>query len=287
VPSARSGVGLVVGGVLSVQLGSALAATLFPLIGPAATVGLRFTFAAVLVTALQRTWPSSRGRRDLVLVAGLGLAMAVMVLLLYQAIDRMPLGVVITFEVLGPLAVAVASSHRWRDLGLVVLALTGVVVLTGTLQGVELVGVAFALGAAAAWAAYVACQSALARRHVTGVLPMATVIAAVVVAPWSFADAGAELLSAHVVLVGLLVAVLSSVVWYAADMLALRVVPPRTFGVMMSLHPAAAALAGFLVLGQVLTLRQLLGIALVVASSALAARLVTQPALEQVAAPGA
>lgn len=286
-PSLRAGLALVVGGVLSVQFGSAFAATLFPVIGPDATVGLRFAFAAVLVVALQRTWPSSRAPRDLLLVGALGVAMAAMVLLLYQAIDRMPLGVVITFEFLGPLAVAIGLSRRRRDLGLALLALAGVLVLTGTLQGAELVGVLFALGAAASWDAYIGCQALLAHRNVTGVLPLATTVAALLVAPWSLARAGASVLDLHVLLVCLLVAVLSSVVWYAADMLALRVVPPRVFGVMMSLHPAAAVVAGLVVLGEVLSVRQVAGTALVVTASALAAWLAARPSNDLLAAEGA
>jgi inner membrane transporter RhtA len=286
-PSLRTGIVLLVGGVLSVQFGSALAATLFPIVGPAGAVGLRFAFAAVLVVLMQRRWPSSRRRADLALVATLGVAMALMVLLLYQAIDRMPLGVVITFEFLGPLAVAIALSRRWRDLGLALLALVGVLVLTGTLEGAQLVGVLFALGAAASWAAYIGCQSLLAGRRVSGALPLATTVAALLVAPWSLWHAGSALLDLRVVLVGLLVAVLSSVVWYAADMLALRVVPPRVFGVMMSLHPAGAAIAGFVVLGEVLSVRQLAGMLLVVLASALAAWLASRPSDEVLAAEGA
>ncbi len=253
------GVGLVFTGVVSVQFGAALAATLFPLIGTSATVGLRLSLAAVVLVAIGGLRLRGRPRSHLLLAGGLGLSMALMILSLYAAIDRMPLGAVITVEFVGPLAVAVALSRRPRDLAIAAVAGLGVVVLAGGLDGAQLVGVVFALGAAAGWAAYITFNSLLARAGVEGALPLAALLAALVVAPWSLPQAGPQLLTLDVLLLGIAVAVLSSVVPHSADMRALRVVPPRLFGVMMSVHPAVAALAGFVVLGQRLAANQVVG----------------------------
>lgn len=271
------GVALVFAGIGSVQFGAATAATLFPLIGPPATVGLRFTLAAVLLAVPRGLRVRGRSAAELLLVAALGVALAVMVLSLYEAMERMPLGVVVTVEFLGPLSVAVVLSRRWRDLAIAVVAAAGVVVLTGGLRGAELVGVLFALGAAAGWALYIVVNASIARRRVEGGLPLAAVVAALLVAPWALPSASGELLDARILLIGLLVAVTSSVVPHTADMRALRVVPTRVFGVLMSLHPAVAAVAGFVVLDQRLTGGQLVGIALVVAASAVAAWLAQRP----------
>jgi inner membrane transporter RhtA len=271
------GVGLVFTGVVSVQFGAALAATLFPLIGSSATVGLRLSVAAAVLVAIGGLRVRGRPRSHLLLAAALGLSMALMILSLYEAIDRMPLGAVITVEFLGPLAVAVALSRRPRDLVIAAVAGVGVVILAGGLDGAQLVGVVFALGAAAGWAAYITFNSLLARAGVEGALPLAAVVAAVVVAPWSLPQAGPQLLTLHVLLLGVAVAVLSSVVPHSADMRALRVVPPRLFGVMMSVHPAVAALAGFVVLGQRLAANQVVGMVLVVTASALAALIAAGP----------
>jgi inner membrane transporter RhtA len=271
------GVGLVFTGVVSVQFGAALAATLFPLIGSSATVGLRLSLAAAVLVAIGGLRVRGRPRGHLLLAGALGLSMALMILSLYEAIDRMPLGAVITVEFLGPLAVAVALSRRPRDLAIAAVAGLGVVILAGGLDGAQLVGVVFALGAAAGWAAYITFNSLLARAGVEGALPLAAVVAALVVAPWSLPQAGPQLLTLHVMLLGVAVAVLSSVVPHSADMRALRVVPPRLFGVMMSVHPAVAALAGFVVLGQRLAANQVVGMVLVVTASALAALIAAGP----------
>jgi len=271
------GVGLVFTGVVSVQFGAALAATLFPLIGSSATVGLRLCLAAVVLVAIGGLRVRGRPRTHLLLAGALGLSMAVMILSLYAAIDRMPLGAVITVEFVGPLAVAVALSRRPRDLAIAAVAGLGVVVLAGGLDGAQLVGVVFALGAAAGWAAYITFNSLLARAGVEGALPLAALVAALVVAPWSLPQAGPQLLTLHVLLLGIAVAVLSSVVPHSADMRALRVVPPRLFGVMMSVHPAVAAVAGFVVLGQRLAVNQVVGMALVVTASSLAALIAAGP----------
>ena len=187
----------------------------------------------------------------------------------YQAVGRLPLGMAVTIELLGPLGLAVALSRGARELGWAGLAIVGVALLGGGGQHLDGLGVVFALAAAACWASYILLSAETGRRfaRVDG-LAIAMVFGAVVALPFGVASGGAGLLSPTVLLVGAGVAVLSSTVNYSLELSALRRVPARTFGVLMSLSPVAATLAGFLVLGQRLSVVQLGAIACVIAASA-------------------
>jgi inner membrane transporter RhtA len=209
----------------------------------------------------------------------MGVVLAVMNTSIYEAIARLPLGVVITLEFLGPLAIALIHSRRRADVGLALAALAGVALLTGGLAGADdLAGVAFTLVAAAGWAFYITLNREMGRRDADGGLAFASVVAAVLVIPLAIAQAGRAVLHPHVLLVGLAVGVLSSAVPYTVDRLALRRIEPGTFGVLMSVHPAVAALAGLLLLRQTLTPTQLAGMAIVIVVSALAVRTSAAPA---------
>jgi len=275
--SSGSGIGRgvvsILGGVSSLQFGAALAATLFPLVGPIATVTLRLTVAAIVLTAIKR--PRLRGRtlRSLAVPVTFGLVMAVMNLSLYESIDRLPLGVAITIEFLGPVGVALASSRRWVDAVLALAAGVGVVLLTGGIHDVNLTGVMFAFVAAGCWAVYILMNRSLGRQQADGGLAIAAIVAASAMLPLALATVGSGVFRAHVLLLGVAVGVLSSVVPYTTDMLALRRIPVGVFSVMMSIHPAAAAVAGFFVLDESLSGRQLAGIALVIIASASASAL--------------
>ena len=272
--------GLIGSGVVSLQFGAALAATIFPLVGPFAVVSLRLTVAAVVLVVAGRgvrlpghSW--ARLRAPL----AMGVVLAAMNTSIYASIDRLPLGMVITLEFLGPLAVALGYSRRRRDAALALAAATGVVLLTGGVAGaVDLIGVGFALAAGAGWALYIVLNRELGRRDADGGLALASVLAALLVAPVALAHAGAAVLQPRVLLIGAAVGVLSSAVPYSADRLALRRIGAGTFGVLMSVHPAVAALAGLLVLHQSLRPLQLAGMALVIAASALAAATAPAPA---------
>jgi inner membrane transporter RhtA len=263
-------IALVLGAIVSVQSGAAAATTLFGRIGPTGAVLLRTLFAAVALVALWR--PSLRGhtRRELRLVAGLGLALAGMNLSFYAALDRIPLGIAVTFEFVGPLGVAIARSHRPADFTWVVLAAGGIALLSPGVGGsLDALGVGFALLAGAFWAAYILLTARVGRAFERGDgLALAMALSALVLIPSGIAGGGSELLDPAVLGVGVAVALLSSAIPYSFELEALRRLPEGTFGVLMSLEPAIAALSGFAFLGQSLSARELAAIALVVVASA-------------------
>jgi inner membrane transporter RhtA len=263
------GTGLAVGGVASVQFGAAAAATLIPLVGASGTVALRLTASAVVLVLLARPWRRAWSRAELRAAATFGAVFTAMNLSIYQAIERLPLAAVITLEFLGPLGVAVVTAAGWATRSWIVPAAAGVVLLGGDLGSGELTGVLFALSGAACWAAYIVLSGRLGRTG-TGLagLSLSSVFGAVLMVPIGLASAGTAVLRPSMLAAGLGVGVLSSAIPYTLDLLALRRLPTAVFGVLTSVNPAVAALAGYLVLGQVLPGRQLAGIALVVLASA-------------------
>lgn len=265
---------MVLGSALSLQFGAAFAVILLHRIGPVGAVALRLVLAAVLLLLVVRPKLKGRSRSDLLLGVGFGLVLALMNLFFYSAAARLPLGAAVTFEFLGPLGLAVATSRRLRDVVWVALAGAGVLLLSrGGLTDLDPLGVGFALAAGLCWAAYI-LLGARAGRRFPGVqaLTVALVVGAIAILPVTAVTAEPELFAPEVLLLGLAVALMSSAVPYSLELAALRRIPPRTFGVLMSLEPAVAALAGFLVLGQRLTVVQLLAIGLVVMASAGATR---------------
>jgi inner membrane transporter RhtA len=275
-------VALLLGGVTSLQFGAALAATVFPLVGPVAVVSLRLlTSALALVLVGRGLRIPGRTVAELATPVAMGVVLAVMNTCVYEAIARLPLGVVITLEFLGPLAIALIHSRRRTDVVLALAALAGVALLTGGLGGADdLAGVVFVLVAAVGWALYITLNREMGRREADGGLAFASVVAAVLVIPLAIAQAGRGVLQPRVLLIGLAVGVLSSAVPYTLDRLALRRIEPGPFGVLMSVHPAVAALAGLLLLDQTLTPTQLAGMAVVIVVSALSVRATPSPAPE-------
>jgi inner membrane transporter RhtA len=269
----------VVGAIASVQFGSALAAKLFSQVGPGGAVLLRLTSASVVLVIVWRPRLQGRTRRELLLVAVFGLVLAGMNLSFYSAIHRIPLGVAVTIEFIGPLAVAVGGSRRRSDLLWVALAAAGIVVLThGGTHRLNGLGVAFALTAACLWAAYILLNARLGRAFEGGTgLALSMCVASVVALPAGIVQGGLHLLKPRSLALGTAVGMLSSAIPYSFELEALRRIAVNVFGVLMSLEPAMAALAGLLVLGQGLTGRALVGIALVVAASIGAARQTRQP----------
>ena len=268
------GVGLVLAGAVSVQFGSAFAALLFPRAGALGVVALRVTFAAVLLLVVTRPRLRGYSRADWAVATGFGLALGGMNTLFYQAIERIPLGTAVTLEVLGPLLLSVVASRRAASLLWASLALAGVYLLgRGGLGRLDAVGVAFALGAGVMWAAYILLNARAGARfpRLDG-LAIAMTVAALVSLPLGIGTAGGTLLEPGVLALGLAIAVLSSGVPYTLELLALRRLPAATFAVLTSLSPALAALAGYLVLDQGLSLPQCGAIAMVVAASAGAVR---------------
>ncbi len=278
--SAPSG-GLVVGAIASVQFGSALATTLFERLGPGGTVFLRLASAAAVLLLLWRPRLRGHTRQQLLLAGVFGLVLAGMNLSFYEAIDRIPLGIAVAIEFLGPLTVAVAGSRRPADRLWVALALVGILALTrGPAHGLDHLGVVLALAAGCLWGAYIVLNARLGRAFegTTG-LTLAMCVGALAVLPVGITGGDGHLLEPASLALGSAVGMLSSVIPYTFELEALRRIAPPTFGVLMSLEPGIAALAGFLVLGQQLGARALLGIALVVAASLGASRTAARVAL--------
>jgi inner membrane transporter RhtA len=270
---------LVLLAVSSVQFGGAFAKTLFDEAGPGGTVFLRVVFAALILGALWRPGLAGRSSAEWRLVATYGFVLVAMNLSFYESLDRIPLGVAVTIEFVGPLGVAIASSRRLLDLLWASLAAAGILLLSdfGS-AGLDGLGVALALLAGCFWAAYILLAVQVGRRIPGNEgLALGMAIGAVMVAPVGLADAGSGLLSAEVIAVGFAVAILSSAIPYTLELEALRRLPQGVFGVLMSLEPAAAATAGFIVLGEDLVGREIVAIGLVVTASAGAARNATVP----------
>ena len=264
---------LVLGAISSVQFGAALAKTLFDEIGAGGTVFVRVLFAALVLALIWRPRVAGLGRREGLLAVLFGLTLAGMNLAFYSALDRIPLGITVTLEFVGPLGVAVAGSRGALDLLWVGLAAAGILLLSdfGTTD-LDGLGVALALFAGCLWAAYILLSARVGQVFPGGSgLALAMVVAAVLLCPVGVADAGADLFVPWILAAGAAVAILSSVIPYSLELEALRRIPPGVFGVLMSLEPAVAALAGFVVLGEELVARELVAILLVVAASAGAA----------------
>jgi inner membrane transporter RhtA len=264
---------LVVGGIVSVQVGAAIAKDLFSLVPPTAMVWLRLVTSAVILVAIAR--PALRGRSaaDWRVALAFGVSLMTMNWAIYQSFARIPLGIAVTIEFLGPLAVAVIGSRRPRDLVWVALAGAGVALLGIAPGDITLAGVLFALLAGVAWAAYILLSASTGRRWpgISG-LAVASVVGAVALAPPALVEAGPDLLDAKVLVLGVAIGLLSSVIPYSFELKALRRIPPRVFGVLMSLEPAAAALAAMALLGEFLTPVQWTALACVVVASVGATR---------------
>ncbi|WP_371598397.1 DMT family transporter [Streptomyces sp. NBC_00564] len=261
--------GLVLAGGISVQFGGALAVTLMPRVGALGVVALRLAVAAIVLLAVCRPKVRGYSRADWGTIVVFGITMAAMNGLFYQSVDRIPLGTAVTLEVLGPLALSVLASRRAVNLVWAGLALGGVFLLGGGgFSSLDPVGVAFALSAGAMWATYIVFSARTGRRfpQADG-LALAMVVAAVVFLPLGIVESGSKLLVPTTIALGAAVAVLSSVLPYTLELLALRRLPASTFAILMSLEPAIAATAGFLVLNQALSLTEAGAIALVIAAS--------------------
>ncbi|MGI8904525.1 MAG: EamA family transporter [Solirubrobacteraceae bacterium] len=261
--------GLVVGAIASVQFGSAVAATLFARVGPGGAVLLRLVSASIVLLALWRPRFRGRSRHELLLAALFGVALAGMNLSFYLALDRIPLGIAVTIEFVGPLAVAVSGSRRRIDFLWVGLAAAGILALTrGGAHGLDGLGVGFALLAGCFWGAYILLNARVGRAFERGSgLALAMCVASAAALPAGLVEGGTHLLEPRSLAVGAAVGMLSSAIPYSFELEALRRIAAPVFGVLMSLEPAMAAVAGLIVLGQGLSGRTLVGITFVVAAS--------------------
>ncbi|HEX6666619.1 MAG TPA: EamA family transporter [Solirubrobacterales bacterium] len=276
----RVAVAMTIGSIVSVQCGAALSTSIFDSVGPFGAVLLRSAFGTLVLLAFARgSLGATRGRplRD---VALFGLALAGMTLCFFAALDRLPLGVTVTLEFVGPLGVAVFASHRRRDLLWVALAAAGILLLSdGGTDGIDAFGAALALAAGGFWALYILQSARVGSSHPgLGGLALASLIALPIVAPFGLVQGGVELLEPANLAIGLAVGLLCSSIPYVLELEALRRLPNAVFGVLMSLEPAVAATVGFIALSQDLSATELLAIALVVCACAGALRSTATPA---------
>lgn len=266
------GVAFMLGAVLSVQFGGALAATLIPQLGPVGTVTLRLVLGALILIPFGRPTLRGHSRRDWLAVLALALTLGVMNTSFYFGLRTLPIGVAVTIEFIGPLTLAAVGSRSLRDGLAVLLAACGVVAVSGALDSdwsqVSLPGIGFVLLAGAAWACYAkASQAVGAHWSQLHGLTWAMIFCAVAIAPFGIVTAGSSLVAPRHLLAGAGVALLSSAVPYSLEMYALRRLSTKAYGILTGLEPAVAALAGLLVLGQGLRPLQFLGMAAVIAAS--------------------
>ena len=262
-------VGVLAIAMVSVQVGAALVKGLFPAVGVAGATTLRLGIASVILAAVWRPWrlrPTARQARSIVVY---GVAMGCMNFCFYSALSRIPLGIAVALEFTGPLAVAIAASHRVLDYLWVALAALGLLALLPLGHGsVSGVGVAFALGAGVCWALYIVFGRKAGDAHGGASTAMGTIIGALVIAPIGVVQAGGSLLNPAVLPAALGVAVLSSALPYSLEMFALTRIPTTTFGVLMSGEPALGALSGLCFLHERLSLIQWAAIVSIMAASA-------------------
>jgi inner membrane transporter RhtA len=272
---------MILTGIVSVQFGAGLADKLFGQIPPAAVTGLRLWTSAVALVALSgrgftgsvRDLRQRRAFADAAIAGSFGISLGVMNFSIYQSFARIPLGVAVTIEFLGPLAVAVAGSRHLRDIGWVVLAAAGVVLLTQGGHGhLNVTGVLFAVLAAICWAAYIVLSKATGRRFPGSAgLAIAMVVAAVLVTPPALIAGGSAMFEPAILATGAVIGILSSVIPYRLELESLRRMPTRLFGVWMSLEPAVAALIGVVMLAQRLSVIEWVAIGCVMIACAGAA----------------
>jgi inner membrane transporter RhtA len=257
--------------MVSIQTGASLAKHLFPIVGPGGTAALRLFFAASILLAVWRPWSRPPSRSQWGAIWLYGLSLGGMNLLFYLALARIPLGIAVAFEFCGPLAVALFASRRAADFLWVACAVGGLVLLL-PLRGaaaLDPLGVAFALAAGACWALYIIFGRRVgASVHSGTATALGMCVAALVTLPFGLVQSGLALLSWDVLPAGIGVAILSSAFPYSLEMVALKKLPAHTFGVLMSMEPAIAAVSGLLFLAEKLSALQWLALGMIVLASA-------------------
>ena len=275
-----------VSAMVSLCAGTSFAKTLFPMVGAAGTSAYRVGFSALILCLIWRPWRFPLARKDLIAVVAYGAVMGAMNLCFYMSLRTIPLGLAIAIEFTGPLSLAMIHARKPIHFVWIALAVAGLALLLplgDTSLNLDPVGVAFAAAAAVFWALYIVTGQRTGHLHGGRSVALGMTTAAVVIAPFGLAAGGAALLNPVAIGLGLVVAVVSSAIPYSLEMVALRGISKRSFGVMLSLEPAVGALAGLLLLGEDLAPRQWLAIAFVIAASV--GTVATDPSRKQVEAP--
>lgn len=264
-------VALLVVAMSSIQSGASIAQQLFPLVGASGATSIRLLLAAILMLVIFRPWRQPLTRSAWKAITVYGVAMGLMNFLLYQALVTVPLGIAVALEFTGPLAVAVFTSRRRRDLAWIALAIVGLAILLwpdkSVEHGIDLRGALCALGAGVCWALYILFGRRAGSGNGTQSAALGITIAAIVMVPIGLVEAGTAILSPAVLPIGLAIAVLSTALPYTLEMFSLSRMPTHMFGTLMSLEPAIGALSGLIFLGQQLTVLQWLAIGTIIMAS--------------------
>jgi inner membrane transporter RhtA len=269
------------GSLVSLCAGTSFAKSLFPAVGAEGTTTYRLVFATVMLMLLWRPWRRSWCWADLPPLALYGVNLGVMNLLFYRSLETIPLGLAVAIEFTGPLAVAVYTSRKPLDYLWVLLAMGGLGLILpwpGSSEPLNPLGMGFALAAGGCWAVYIVIGQKVARRYGTWATPMGMLFAALVVTPVGWSVAGPALFNPQWLLAGLAVALLSSAIPYTLEMYALQHLPKHTFSLLLSLEPAVGAMAGWWVLSEPLSARQLSAMALIMLASMGSAYAMQRPA---------
>ncbi len=258
--------------MFSIQYGASVAKQLFPLAGAAGTTALRVSISALILLVLAKVWKHKISWRSLPMIAAYGASLGSMNLLFYFALERIPLGIAVALEFTGPLAVALLSSKRVLDLVWAFLAAIGIYLilpLSSSSSNLDVMGVVLALGAGLFWGLYIVFgKSAAKSGDSLQVTAWGMVFAAIVTAPFGIFLNGSQIVDMSLLPMGVLVAILSSALPYSLEMKAMRHIPTKTFGILMSLEPVVATLMGFLFLRESLSLPQWAAIVCVMLASA-------------------
>lgn len=256
--------------MISIQSGASLAKSLFPLVGAPGVTALRLALGTLILVVIFKPWRLRFAREQRLPLLFYGLALGAMNYLFYLSIQRIPLGIAVALEFTGPLAVALFGSRRPLDFVWVVLAVLGLWYLLPLGQDVaqvDLTGALLALGAGACWAVYILTGQRAGEEHGPATVAMGSLIAAVIFVPLSMLQATDTLFQWSLLPLGLAIAVLSTALPYSLEMIALTRMPTKTFGTLMSMEPALAALSGMVFLGETLTFTQTLALGAIILAS--------------------
>ena len=258
------------GAMLSLAFGTSFAKQMFPMVGAEGTAALRVGLAALMLLAVFRPWRLRLGREDLKRVLAFGLVLGLMNLTFYMSLRTIPLGLALAIEFTGPLTLALIHARRlihfvW--IGCAAIGLLLLLPLSGGAESLDPVGVGFALIAAVCWALYIVFGKRLSHIPSGPSVAMGMSVAALVILPFGVATAGTSLFAPSVLILAVVVAMCSSALPYSLDMIAMRGMPKRTFGVLLSGEPAIGAMAGMILLHELLTGQQWLAIGCIVAAS--------------------
>lgn len=254
----------------SIQGGASLAKSLFPLVGAPGVTALRIALGTLILVAIFKPWRLRFTREQRLPLLMYGLSLGAMNYMFYLSIQTVPLGIAVALEFVGPLSVALFGSRRAIDFLWVILAVIGLwylLPLGDNVSHVDLTGAAYALGAGACWAVYIISGQKAGEEHGPATVAMGSLIAAIVFVPLGAFQAGELLWHWSILPLGIAVAILSTALPYSLEMIALTRIPTRTFGTLMSMEPALAALSGMVFLGETLNLQQIAALMCIVVAS--------------------